>query len=125
MKSRLFCSCALLAVLPLGGCQNDQLLDVVSPTQVADDNFWSQENDALLFLNGTYSALPSWTTVIELDGLTDNGTVNRQFDGRYVYADGSFDPQSGYSRTHWNNYFAALARANILLANIDRIPATK
>ena len=125
MKSRLFHTCAFAAAVALAGCQSDKLLDVVSPTQVADDNFWAQENDAVLFLTGTYSALPSWNNVIELDGVTDNGTVNAQFDGRYVYADGSFDPQSGYSRGHWNNNFAAVARTNILLANIDRIPAAK
>ena len=125
MKSRFLFSCVLAVAVPLTGCQTDKLLDVVSPTQVADNNFWSQENDAILFLTGTYSALPSWSTIIELDGITDNGTVNAQFDGRYVYADGSFDPQSGYSRGHWNNFFGAVARTNILLANIDRIPATK
>src|SRR5919108_2586385 len=123
MKTRLLFSCALAVAVPLAGCQPDKLLDVVSPTTVSDQNFWTQENDAVLFLSGTYSALPSWLTIIELDGLTDNGTINRQFDGRYVYADGSFTPQSGYSGGHWNNFFAAVARANILLANIDRIPA--
>ncbi|HVS61027.1 MAG TPA: RagB/SusD family nutrient uptake outer membrane protein [Gemmatimonadaceae bacterium] len=125
MKSRFLFSCALALAVPLAGCQTDKLLDVVSPTQVADNNFWSRENDAILFLTGTYSALPSWITIIELDGLTDNGTINRQFDARYVYADGSFDPQSGYSVGHWNGLFGAVARTNILLANIDRIPATK
>ena len=124
MKTRLLFSCALAMAMTLAGCQSDKLLDVVSPTTVSDQNFWTQENDAVLFLSGTYSALPSWVTIIELDGLTDNGTINRQFDGRYVYADGSFDPQSGYSQGHWNNFFAAVARTNILLTNIDRIPAS-
>ena len=131
MKTRLVFSCALAAAISLAGCESNKLLDVLSPTTVSDQNFWTQENDAVLFLSGTYSALPRWSTVIELDGLTDNGTINRQFDFRYVYADGSFDPQSGYSRApdangfggHWNNYFGAVARTNILLANIDRIPA--
>jgi starch-binding outer membrane protein, SusD/RagB family len=126
MRSRYLILGALALTLPSAGCQSsDTLLDVVSPTTVSDDIFWTQEQDAVLFLNGTYSALPSWITVIELDGLTDNGAVNRQFDGRYVYSDGSFDPQSGYSRGHWNSYFAAVARTNILLANIDRIPASR
>ena len=94
----------LASTLASVGCQSsDKLLDVVSPTTVSDDIFWTQESDAVLFLNGTYSALPSWITVIELDGLTDNGAVNRQFDARYVYTDGSFDPQSGYARGHWNS----------------------
>jgi hypothetical protein len=124
MNPRLRIPC-LLALALLAGCQPDKLLDVVSPTTVSDEIFWTQENDAVLFLNGTYSALPSSTTIIELDAFTDNGTVNRQFDGRYVFSDGSFDPQKDYSRGHWNNFFAAVARTNILLANIDRIPAAK
>jgi hypothetical protein len=124
MKSIIRYSLALSLALPIASCGTDDLLDVTSPTQVADDNFWTKENDAVLFLTGTYSALPGAFQIVELDGLTDNGTVNRQFDGRYVYTDGSFDPQSGYSRTHWNNYFAAVARANMILTNIDRIPAT-
>lgn len=115
-------------------CQSsDQLLDVVSPTTVSDDIFWTQEADAQFFLTGMYSALPRWSTIIELDGLTDNGAVNKQFDFRYVYTDGTEDPQSAYSRAQdgnsiggfWNNYYGAIARTNVLLANIDRIPAAK
>lgn len=125
MMPRFRFSCALALAVTLAGCQPDKLLDVVSPTQVSDENFWSQETDAVLFLNGTYSALPSWSMIIELDGLTDNGTVNRQFDGRYRFADGSYDPQSGYSAGHWNSFYAGNARANMILANIDRIPAAR
>jgi starch-binding outer membrane protein, SusD/RagB family len=125
MTSRFRFSFALgLALLsPLAACGDDDLLDVVSPTTVTSDIFWQQENDAVLFLNGTYSALPGALEILELDGLTDNGTVNRQFDERYIYTDGTFDPQSAYSRNRWNGYFGALARANILIANIDKIPA--
>ncbi|AHG93830.1 RagB/SusD domain-containing protein (plasmid) [Gemmatirosa kalamazoonensis] len=122
-RLRLLLACAAALPIALAGCKPDKLLDVVSPTTVSDDIFWSQENDAVIFLNGTYSALPSWITVIELDGLTDDGTTNRQFDDRYVYSDGSFDPQKPYSRNHWNNFYNGVARANALIANIDRIPA--
>jgi len=126
MKSRYLILSALALATTFTGCQSsDDLLNVTSPTLVSDANFWSQENDAALFVTGTYSVLPSWSTVIELDGLTDNGTVTRQFDTRYVYTDGSFDPQSGYARGLWNQYYNGVARTNILLANIDRIPANK
>ena len=126
MKSRYLILSALALATTFTGCQSsDELLNVVSPTLVGDQNFWSQENDALLFVTGTYSVLPTWSTIIELDGLTDNGTVTRQFDARYVYTDGSFDPQSGYARGLWNQYYNGVARTNILLANIDRIPAAK
>jgi hypothetical protein len=126
MKSRYILLGAMVLTLPLGGCQSsDSLLDVVSPTTVSDDIFWTQEADAVLFLNGTYSSIPGWFDTIGLDGLTDNGGVNRQFDNRYVYSDGSFDPQSAYSRGQWVQYYNGVARANTLLANIDRIPAAK
>ena len=123
MKSKYL---ILSAVILAAGCQSsDQLLDVVSPTTVSDAIFWTQEADAQLFVVGTYSVLPGWFDVMGLDGLTDNGAVNRQFDNRYVYTDGSFDPQSGYSRGLWNQFYNGVARSNILLANIDRIPAAK
>jgi starch-binding outer membrane protein, SusD/RagB family len=126
MKSRYLILSALALATTFTGCQSsDDLLNVVSPTQVSDANFWSQENDAAFFVTGTYSVLPSWSTVIELDGLTDNGAVTRQFDGRYPYTDGSFDPLSGYARGLWNQYYNGVARTNILLANIDKIPANK
>jgi hypothetical protein len=126
MKSRYLILSTLVLATTFTGCQSDDdLLNVVSPTLVSDANFWSQENDAALFVIGTYSTLPSWSTIIELDGLTDNGAVTRQFDARYVYTDGSFDPLSGYARGLWNQYYAGVARTNILLANIDRIPAGK
>lgn len=123
MKSKYL---ILSAVILAAGCQSsDQLLDVVSPTTVSDAIFWTQEADALLFVTGTYSVLPSWFDVMGLDGLTDNGGVNRQFDNRYIYTDGTFDPQSGYSRGLWNQFYNGVARTNILLANIDRIPPAK
>ena len=126
MKSKSLIFGAMVLTLPFVACQSaDTLLDVVSPTTVSDAIFWTQEADASLFVTGTYSALPSWFDVMGADGLTDNGAVNRQFDNRYVFTDGSADPQSGYARGLWVQYYNGVARANILLANIDRIPAAK
>ena len=114
------------AVVAVAGCQSsDSLLNVVSPTTVSDDIFWTQEADAQLFVTGTYSSLPGWFDVMALDGLTDNGAVNRQFDNKYIYTDGTYDPQSAYARGLWNQFYNGVARANTLLANIDRIPAAK
>ncbi len=126
MKSRYIFLGAMVLTMPLSGCESsDSLLDVVSPTTVSDEIFWIQEADAVFFLNGMYSSLPGWFDTIGLDGLTDNGGVNRQFDNRYVFSDGSFDPQSAYARTQWVQYYNGIARANTMLANIDRIPAPK
>ena len=126
MNRRTLILGALVLTMPFVGCQSaDQLLDVTSPTTVSDETFWTQENDAILTLNGTYSALPDWFEIIGQDGLTDNGAVNRQFDSRYVFSDGTADPLSAYGRERWQRWFPGVARANILLGNIDRIPAGK
>ena len=126
MKSKYFLIGALVLTMPFAGCQSsDQLLGVVSPTTVSDEIFWTQEADAQLFVTGTYSALPGWFDVMAFDGLTDNGAVNRQFDNKYIYTDGTADPQSAYARGLWNQFYNGVARSNILLANIDRIPAAK
>jgi len=126
MNRRTLILGALVLTMPFVGCQSaDKLLDVTSPTTVSDETFWTQENDAILTLNGTYSALPDWFEVIGHDGLTDNGAVNRQFDSRYVFSDGTADPLSAYGRERWQRWFPGVARANILLGNIDRIPAGK
>ena len=62
MKSKFL---ILSAVILVAGCQSsDKLLDVVSPTTVSDDIFWTQEADAQLFVTGTYSALPGWFDVM-------------------------------------------------------------
>ena len=60
MTPRLRTARALALAVALAGCDSDGLLDVVSPTTVSDEIFWARENDAVIFLNGTYSALPSW-----------------------------------------------------------------
>jgi hypothetical protein len=124
MNRRTLILGAVVLSMPFVGCQSaDKLLDVTSPTTVSDETFWTQENDAVLSLNGTYSALPDWFEIIGHDGLTDNGAVNRQFDSRYVFSDGTNDPISAYGRERWQRWFPGVARANILLGNIDRIPA--
>ena len=136
MNRRTLILGALVLTMTFVGCKSaDQLLDVTSPTTVSDEIFWTQENDAILSLNGVYSSLPDWFEIIGHDGLTDNGAVNRQFDSRYVYSDGTFDPQSAYGRerwgrtatnpNRWEGWFPGVAKANILLGNIDRIPAGK
>ena len=136
MNRRTLILGALVLTMPFVGCQSaDKLLDVTSPTTVSDEIFWTQENDAVLTLNGVYAALPDWFEIIGHDGMTDNGAVNRQFDSRYVFSDGTFDPQSVYGRerwartatnpTRWEGWFPGVAKANILLGNIDRIPAGK
>ncbi|MEP7002898.1 MAG: RagB/SusD family nutrient uptake outer membrane protein, partial [bacterium] len=126
MKSRYITLSALVVAMTLGGCQSaDDLLSVTSPTTVSNEIFWTQEADAVLFISGTYSVLPGWFDVIAWDGMTDNGGVNRQFDNKYVYTDGTSDPQSGYARGLWVQFYNGVARTNTLLANIDRIPAVK
>jgi hypothetical protein len=126
MKSRYITLSALVMAMTLGGCQSaDDLLSVVSPTTVSNEIFWTQEADAVLFVSGTYSSLPGWFDVIAWDGMTDNGGVNRQFDNKYVYTDGTSDPQSAYARGLWVQFYNGVARTNTLLANIDRIPAVK
>jgi starch-binding outer membrane protein, SusD/RagB family len=127
MNRRILILGALVLTMPFVACQSaDDLLDVTSPTTVADDEtFWSQEADAILTLNGAYTQLPDWFEIIGHDGVTDNGAINRQFDSRYVFSDGTHDPQSVYGRERWNRWFPGVARTNILLGNIDRIPAGK
>jgi starch-binding outer membrane protein, SusD/RagB family len=125
MKTKFFILGALV-VTTVAGCKSaDDLLAVSSPTTVSDAIFWTQEADAQLFVTGTYSSLPGWFDVMAFDGLTDNGAVNRQFDNKYIFTDGTADPQSGYSGGLWNQFYNGVARSNILLANIDRIPAAK
>jgi len=124
MKSRFLILGSLVMTMSFVGCQSaDDLLGVESPTTV--NTFWTQEADAVLFVTSTYSALPGWFDLISFDGMTDNGAVNRQFDNRYVYTDGTADPQSGYARGLWGQFYTGVARANTLLANIDGIPAAK
>ena len=73
--------------------------------------------------------------VIGHDGMTDNGGVNRQFDSRYVFSDGTLDPQSVYGARavgpdgdephQVGRRFPGVAKPTSCSANIDRIPAGK
>ena len=56
MNRRTLILGALVLTMPFVGCQSaDKLLDVTSPTTVSDEIFWTQENDAVLTLNGVYA----------------------------------------------------------------------
>lgn len=113
-----------LAVVTLLAACRDDALSIVSPTALSDANFWNQEQAAVLSLSGAYAKLPTDVWVVGLDGVTDNATINRQFDWRYVYADGTNNATGAFSADTWSQFYAGIARANVLLANIDRIPAT-
>lgn len=127
MKKLLF----ILSILVLASCSEDYL-ERGSLTQLSENNFWQNEKDALLGINGIYDALQDRVLyggnlnniagIPQHDGFADNSFNNYKFEGPGNFVEGRADPAFGYFSSFWNSLYRGIARANIAIENINNIP---
>jgi hypothetical protein len=121
---------AFLAALTLTNCQGD-FLELSSPTQIAEDNFWQSESDAFLALNAVYSSLQSrsmyggnlngWQGFPGFDNLGDNAFNQYKWEGPGRFMEGTLDPANGPTEAIWNDLYQGIARVNSVIKNVEDI----
>lgn len=121
---------AFVALLAFTRC-NDDFLELSSPTQIAEDNFWTSESDAYLALNAVYSSLQSrslyggnlngWQGIPGFDNLGDNAFNQFKWEGPGLFMEGNIDPNNGPFGAVWNALYQGVARANSVIKNVEDI----
>jgi hypothetical protein len=123
---------ALFAVIVIvSGCSKD-FLDRSSLSQLAESNFWLNEKDAQLGINGVYDALQDRVLysgslnetagVPTHDGMSDNCFNNYKFEGPGQFMEGNVDPATAWFNIYWTSCYKGIARANTAIEKITGIP---
>jgi len=112
-------------------CSKD-FLEKSSLTQLAEGNFWNNEKDAQLGINGVYEALQdramySGSLNIQaglpmFDGLTDNSYNAFEWEGPGDFIEARVDPSTDWFRNLWVSCYKGIARANLAIEKIGAIP---
>lgn len=107
----------IIAVIVSGMVSCDSFLDVIPKDQVSDQTLWQSTENADLFLNNIYSALPGpFNSGDPLENYSDNA-ING-ISGRYsttVYGNSSYTPANGPSQ--WGNY-ANIRKCNLFIQKV-------
>ncbi|NHE57096.1 RagB/SusD family nutrient uptake outer membrane protein [Cyclobacterium plantarum] len=112
-------------------CSEDYL-ERGSLTQLAEGNFWQNEQDALLGINGIYEVLQDRVLysgnlngiagLPQHDSFADNSFNNYKFEGPGNFVEGRADPSYGFFNSFWTALYRGIGRANNALVNIRNIP---
>lgn len=126
----------IASVFALAGCSKD-FLDKNSLTQIAANNFWQSEADALLGINGIYDVLQDRSMYSgSLNGVTgfpmydafgDNVFNSYKFEGPGNYMEGNIDPSDGPRNLFtplWVSSYKGIARTNVAIENIAKMPSS-
>lgn len=110
----------MLMVLVMAGCEK---LDLVPENQFTDSNYWSSQDKAQSLLNRAYEQMFSSSHFFYNEAMSDNAYNSRgDVGGANSIASGTYDPSLGRLQQEWNNRYAGIKTANILIENIDRVP---
>lgn len=119
---------ALVACL-MTNCSDD-FLDRTSQTELADDNFWTSEADAVLGLMGCYDALQSsyifntspWAGgVMRLEDISDNGYATWSWMVFIGMSTGQWTPTSWGEPEFYAAIYAAVVRCNRVIEFVPQI----
>jgi hypothetical protein len=119
---------------------SDQL--EVSPLTSLDDKIiWSSESNAMLALTGCYRGnIPYNNTGFETDWCSYSGLIflefatDNAFDRRatttgnstlHKLSDGTLNTSNGSIKNYWVNSYSKIARCNVFIENIDKVPASQ
>ena len=119
----LYMACLLIALGMFVSCED--YLDRKPLFGPSDENYFNNEEELLLVVNGLYSSLMSHLTddmpqTLTLDAASDiswdRNTSDLQSIGR-----GDYDSNNGYIRGIWTNAYKTIGRCNFVLDNIHKL----
>ncbi|MBD1391604.1 RagB/SusD family nutrient uptake outer membrane protein [Mucilaginibacter glaciei] len=126
-KIILIASVAFLATA-MPSCKKDFLVQT-DPNAIELTASFRSPDDVLTAVNGIYQSLRSSNNIGENSGLwtdersDDTGRNDNQSNAGEPFQFGDFSilPSNTYLKSHWVSLYSTISRANIVLANIDRV----
>lgn len=129
MKKKIvvIASVALLAAV-MPSCKKE-FLEQTDPNAIELATSFRSPDDVLAAVNGIYQSLRSSNNVGENSGLwtdersDDTGRNDNQSNAGEPFQFGDFSilPSNTYLKSHWVSLYGTISRANIVLANIERV----
>jgi hypothetical protein len=119
----------LISFAGLASCKKD-LLDKLPKDTLSDNVVWTDPNAAEQFINGIYGQIISGFDRPEyewgagtylLDAASDDGDVTFEWSESQALHLGAFNPSNSPLAPQWNTFYAQVRRANLALANLDRV----
>jgi hypothetical protein len=105
----------------------DGFMDAFPQDRVAEESFWSSENDAVKFLTGTYynsfprqrDGSPFWD-----EAMSDNAYLvwDGWYGGQKFVANGTADTYGSVAANMWSRGYANIRKCCRILENMDRVP---
>lgn len=130
-----------LFVLTLGLVSCSSELETSPLTSLSDKTIWSSESNALLALTGCYrNNIPFNATGFETDWCSYSGLIylefasDNAFDRRatttgnstlHKLSDGTLNTSNASIKNYWVNSYSKVAKCNVFIENIDKVPASK
>jgi hypothetical protein len=130
-----------LFVLTLGLVSCSSELETSPLTSLSDKTIWSSESNALLALTGCYrNNIPFNTTGFETDWCSYSGLIylefasDNAFDRRatttgnstlHKLSDGTLNTSNASIKNYWVNSYSKVAKCNVFIENIYKVPASK
>lgn len=121
----------IISLIFFASCSNEYL-ERGSLTQLAESNFWQNEKDAQLGVNGIYDALQDRVLyggnlnaiagIPQHDAFADNAFNNYKFEGPGNFVEGRADPAFPYFNNFWTALYRGIGRANVAIEKIATIP---
>ncbi|SDP76447.1 Starch-binding associating with outer membrane [Mucilaginibacter sp. OK268] len=91
----------------------------------SDQNFFTNQDELILAVNGIYPTLKinfdvNMPIVTSLDEATDIGW-NRNVDGLQSLGQGNQDSNNAYTQTIWTQFYTSIGRCNFILDNVAKV----
>jgi len=127
LRIRLF----ILGIFTTVSSCSPGLLDQIPKDTMTDESIWTDPQAAAQFINGIYGEMPSgfdrnyqgWGKGFYLlDAASDDGDLCFPWTSVEALQTGDFLPSSSPLPEMWNDYYALVRKANVALANLDRLP---
>lgn len=120
MKKILF---ILLSAFVLGSCD---FLDEQSKTQIPLDNYFNNEEEAMLFLYGAYYQVRNTVFGTDFMYLTDTMTDNIDYSSTNVDRKGvtylTLNVNNSIVKNIWGKFYAVVEQCNILIDQLEKRP---